>query len=206
VEGLHLLEGEASNLDVLYEAGIRMVAPVHFFDNAVGGSAHGIEKGGLTPFGKTILKKAEGLSMMIDLSHGSSALIDDVLSMATRPVIVSHTGVQGICNSDRNLSDTQLRRIAANGGIVGIAMFPQAVCGEGVEPTARSIRHAVNIMGIEHVALGSDFDGAVQTPFDVTGLPLLVPALRAEGFSDTEIKGIMGGNVQSFLEQNLPAN
>lgn len=204
VEGLHLLEGELSNVDKLYEAGFRMVAPVHFFDNEVGGSAHGAKKGGLTPFGKTVVAKAEKLGMLIDLSHASSATVSDVLAQATRPVIVSHTGVQATCAGDRNLTDAQLKAIAANGGLVGIAMFKQAVCSEDISGTARAIRHAVDVMGLEHVALGSDFDGAVTTPFDVTGLPLLVPALRAEGFGESEIQAIVGGNTRDFLLANLP--
>lgn len=204
VEGLHLLEGELANVDKLYEAGFRMVAPVHFFDNEVGGSAHGAKKGGLTPFGKTVVAKAEKLGMLIDLSHASSATVSDVLAQATRPVIVSHTGVQATCAGDRNLTDAQLKAIAANGGLVGIAMFKQAVCSEDISGTARAIRHAVDVMGLEHVALGSDFDGAVTTPFDVTGLPLLVPALRAEGFGESEIQAIVGGNTRDFLLANLP--
>lgn len=205
VEGLHLLEGEIGNVDKLYEAGFRMVAPVHFFDNEVGGSAHGAKKGGLTPFGKTVVTKAEQLGMLIDLSHASSATVSDVLAQATRPVIVSHTGVQATCAGDRNLTDAQLQAIAANGGLVGIAMFKQAVCSSDVSGTSKAIRHAVDVMGIQHVGLGSDFDGAVTTPFDVTGLPLLLPALRAEGFSGSEIRAIIGGNTRDFLLANLPA-
>ena len=204
VEGLHLLEGELDNVDELYRAGFRMVAPVHFFDNEVGGSAHGLRKGGLSPFGKTVLARVEALRMLVDLSHGSAALVDDVLAAATRPVVVSHTGVRALCPGDRNLSDDQLRRIAEQGGLVGIAMFEQAVCGTDAAATARAIRHAVDVMGLQHVALGSDFDGAVTTPFDVTGLPLLLPALRAEGFGESEIAAVMGGNVRDFLIAHLP--
>ena len=205
VEGLHLLEGKLENLDELYRAGYRVVAPVHFFDNEVGGSAHGVAKGGLTPFGKTVLAQAERRSMIIDISHGSTALIDDVLDLAERPILVTHTGVRALCPGDRNLSDDQLRRIAAGGGLVGIAMFEQAVCGVDASATARHIAHAVEIMGLQHVALGSDFDGAVTTPFDVTGLPLLLSALREEGFSESDMAAIMGGNVRDFFIANLPA-
>ena len=204
VEGLHLLEGELANLDRLDEAGVRMVAPVHFFDNALGGSAHGVEKGGLTPFGKTVLAEAEERGMLVDLAHASEALFDEWLDLATRPVVVSHTGVRGTCPTNRNLSDEQLRRVAANGGLVGIGLFAGATCELGAAATARAMRHAVDVMGVRHVALGSDFDGAVEAPFDVTGLPLLVPALRAEGFSDLEVSALLGGNVYAFLLANLP--
>ena len=204
VEGLHALEGDIDNLARLYDAGVRMVAPVHFFDNALGGSAHGVDKGGLTTFGATVVDAAERRGMILDLSHGSDALIADVLDVATRPVIVSHTGVRATCPGGRNLSDDQLRRIAAGGGLVGIALFRQAVCGSDAAATARAMRHAADVMGVAHVALGSDFDGAVTTPFDVTGLPLLVPALRAEGFTPSEIEAVLGGNVRDFLLANLP--
>lgn len=204
IEGLHALEGDTAHLERLFEAGVRMVAPVHFFDNELGGSAHGVDKGGLTTFGAAVVDAAERRGMIIDLSHGSDALISDVLDVATRPVVVSHTGVRATCPGGRNLSDEQLRRIAEGGGLVGIALFRQAVCGPDASATARAIRHAVDVMGVEHVALGSDFDGAVTTPFDVTGLPLLVPALRGQGFTAREIEAILGGNVRDFLLANLP--
>ena len=182
-----------------------MVAPVHFFDNALGGSAHGAVKGGLTPFGEAVLREAERRGMLIDLAHASDQLVADVLQLATRPLVVSHTGVRTLCPGTRNLSDGALRSIAAGGGLVGIALFEGAVCGTDVAATARSIRYAAEVMGVDHVALGSDFDGAVTTPFDVTGLPLLVGALREEGFSEAEIAKVMGENVRDFLLANLPS-
>ena len=204
VEGLHAIEADTANLRRLFDAGVRVVAPVHFFDNALGGSAHGTAKGGLTTFGAAVVAEAERRGMIVDLSHGSNALIEDVLDVATRPVVVTHTGVRATCPGGRNLSDDQLRRIAAGGGLVGIALFEQAVCGTDVAATASAMRHAVDVMGIGHVALGSDFDGAVTTPFDVTGLPLLVPALRAEGFTADEIEALLGGNARDFFLINLP--
>src|SRR4030095_10350751 len=97
-------------------------------------------------------------------------VIEDVLAVATRPVIVSHTGVKGTCNNTRNLSDGQLKAIKLNGGIVGIGFWDTVVCGQDAGAIARSIRYAVNVAGIDHVALGSDYDGAVVVPFDTTGI------------------------------------
>lgn len=204
VEGAHMLEGDIENLSSAYEAGIRILAPVHFFDNALGGSAHGTDKGGLTEFGRTVIRKAEEFHMIIDLSHGSTQLIDDILNMTTQPVIVTHTGVRGTCDNNRNLSDEQLRRIADTGGLVGIALFEQAVCGNDAQATVRAIRHATDVMGIKHVALGSDFDGAVTTHFDVTGLVKITEALITAGYSSQEISQIMGGNARDFFLKNLP--
>lgn len=204
VEGMQILEGDLTNVQVMYDAGIRMMAPTHFFDNKLGGSAHGIKKGGLTPFGAEVIKKMESLHMIIDLAHASPALIDDVLDRATRPLLVSHTGVKGTCDNLRNLSDKHLKRIAANGGIVGIAVFEQAVCGTDAAATARAIKYAADLIGVKHVALGSDFDGAIQAHFDVTGFPLIVQELLKLGFNEQEIAAIMGGNVRDFLLKNLP--
>jgi microsomal dipeptidase-like Zn-dependent dipeptidase len=146
----------------------------------------------------------EQKKMIVDLAHASDRTVDDVLSMATRPVVVSHAGVRGTCDNRRNLSDTQLRAIAGNGGVVGIGYWPTAVCGKDARAIARAIRHAVRVAGIGHVGLGSDFDGAVTTPFDAAGLPLLTEALLAEGFTEEDVARIMGGNVLGLLERGLP--
>ncbi|HEC14019.1 MAG TPA: peptidase M19, partial [Acidiferrobacteraceae bacterium] len=161
VEGAHALEGRIEVLDEFFNAGIRMVGLAHFFDNAVGGSAHGVKKGGLTAFGRRVIKRMEQRGMFVDLAHSSDKLIDDVLAMAQRPVVVSHTGARGVCNNPRNLTDDQLRRIAATGGLIGIGFWPQATCGKGVAAIVRSLRYVSKLVGINHVALGSDFDGAV---------------------------------------------
>ncbi len=142
--------------------------------------------------------------MIVDLSHASPRTIDEVLAMATRPVVVSHTGVRGTCDNQRNLTDDQLRRIAATGGLIGIGFWDTAVCGTDAAAIARAIRHAANVAGIDHVALGSDFDGAVTVPFDATGLALITEALLAGNFTDDEIRKIMGGNTLRFLSDNLP--
>lgn len=204
-EGLHPLEGRLENVDRLFDAGFRVAGLTHFFDNEVGGSAHGVLKGGLTPFGRQVVQRLEAKGMLIDLAHASRPLMDDVLAMAKRPVLVSHTGVAGTCPGARNLTDDHLRRIAATGGVVGIGYWEGAVCDASVPGIVKAIRYAVNIAGVAHVALGSDFNGATNMPFDVTGLPRLTEGLIQAGFSDADIRSIVGGNVQRLLLQSLPA-
>ena len=204
IEGAHALEGKLENVDALYDAGFRMMAPTHFFDNDIGGSAHGVEKGGLTDKGREMIRRMEAKKMTVDLAHASENTIYDVLAMATRPVVVSHTGVRGTCDNQRNLSDEQLRAIARTGGVIGIGFWDTAVCGKDAQAIAQAIRYTANLVGVEHVGLGSDYDGAVVTPFDTTGLVEITDALLAEGFSDEEIKMIMGGNAIRLLIQNLP--
>jgi len=204
LEGAHALEGNLAHLDALYDAGFRMIAPVHFFDNDWGGSAHGTSKGGLTERGRELVRRLEERRVLVDLAHASERTFDDVLALATRPVVVSHTGLRGVCDHGRNLRDEQARRVAATGGLVGIGYWPAATCGEDARAVARSIRYAADLLGVRHVALGSDFDGAVATPFDASGLAQVTDALVAEGFNDDEIRLIMGGNVIRLLSETLP--
>lgn len=204
IEGMHALEGRPDRLARLYDAGYRMMGLTHFFDNALGGSAHGEAKGGLTPLGRELIAEMERKGIIIDLAHAAPRLIDDVLALATRPVVVSHTGVKGTCDRTRNLSDAQLRAIAANGGLIGIAYFDEAVCGTDAAAIARAIHYAGELIGFDHVALGSDFDGAVTTPFDVTGLPLLWDALRQSGLTESDIAAVAGDNAIRLLKRLLP--
>jgi microsomal dipeptidase-like Zn-dependent dipeptidase len=174
------------------------------FDNELGGSAHGVVGGGLTTFGRQVIRRMEALQIIVDLAHASGPTIDDVLRVASRPVVVSHTGIRATCKSPRNLSDDQIQRIAAAGGVVGIGFWDRAVCGTDVSDIVRSIRHAADVGGVEHIALGSDFDGTVRTAFDVQGMALLTAGLLEDGFSEGEIAGIMGGNVIRLLQNSLP--
>ena len=204
VEGAHALEGNLANLDRLYDAGVRMMAPTHFFDTEIGGSAHGTSHDGLTPLGREWVARMEAKKMVIDLAHASARTIEDVLKLATRPVVVSHTGVRGTCDNQRNLSDDQLRAISDRGGLIGIGVWETAVCGDDARAIAKAIAHAVNLAGIDHVALGSDFDGAMAAPFDVAGMPQITQALLDIGFDETKIERVMGGNVRRVLERLLP--
>lgn len=204
IEGAHALDGKLENIDVLFDAGFRMMSPSHFFDTDLGGSAHGVEKYGLTDKGKEMIRRMEAKGMTVDLAHASEAVIRDALAIATKPVVISHTGVRGTCDNQRNLSDEQLRAIAKTGGVIGIGFWDTAVCGEDVKSIARAIRHAANVVGADAVALGSDFDGAVKVPFDAGGMALLTEALMNENFTEEEIAKIMGGNIVRVLSANLP--
>ncbi len=204
IEGAQVLEDELANLDILAAAGYRMLSPAHFFDTAYGGSAHGIVKGDLSASGRDLLSRMEETGVIMDLAHASSATIDDVLSLAARPVVASHTGVHAAAPGVRNLPDDQVRGIAATGGLVGIGFWPVACGGDDAAAIARSVVAAVELAGMEHVGLGSDFDGAVPTPFDATGMPLLTEALLAEGLSETDIAAVMGGNAVRVLAAGLP--
>ena len=204
VEGLHNLEGKIANLARLDAAGFRMAGLVHFFDNEVGGSMHGLAKGGLTPFGRQVVRAMEARGMIVDLAHASPATVRDVLAMARRPVVSSHGGVQATCKVNRNLTDDQVRGIAATGGLVGIGYWDGAVCSADPAAIAAAIAHVRGLVGIGHVALGSDFDGSVTTGFDTSQLVQVTQALAARGFTEAEIAAVMGGNLLRLLGTALP--
>ena len=204
LEGAQPLEGKLTNLMEFYNVGVRYIGLAHFYDNEWAGSAHGMNKGGLTSIGKLLIRKMDSLHIMIDLAHSSKQTINDVFAIHDGPVLVSHTGVRGVCDNQRNLSDKHLIEIGKRNGLVGIGLWETAVCGKDAAATARSIRYVADKIGVDNVALGSDWDGAFEMHFDVTGLPRIVAALEKEGFDRTEIEKIMGGNVREFFLRNLP--
>ncbi len=181
-----------------------MMSPTHFTDTEIAGSASGLRKGGLTQLGRRWVRSMEQRHMLIDLAHSSPATLRDVTAIATKPVIVSHTGVKGTCSNNRNLSDDELRAVARTGGVIGIGYWETAVCGRDAHAIARAIRYTTRVVGAEHVALGSDFDGGTTVPFDATGVPLITDALLQEDISEHDIRLIMGENVVRILSQTLP--
>ena len=204
IEGAHALGGKLENLDRLYDAGYRAISLTHFFDDEFAGSSAGVAKGGLTPLGRELVRRMNDKRMIIDLAHASPATIADVLALTKRPVIYSHGGLKGTCNNRRNLSGDEARGIARGGGLVGIGFWETAVCGKDARAVARALRYAVNLVGAEHVALGSDFDGATTVPFDAAHLAELTAALLDADFREDEIRAVMGENVLRFLAENLP--
>lgn len=203
-EGAHPLEGDLANLEKLYNAGFRMIGLHHFFDNELGGSLHGVSKAGLSPFGVQAVHAIEEKGMIVDVAHSSDQVVDDVLQIATRPIVVSHTGVRGACESARNLSDERMKAIAAKGGLIGIGYWAGAVCDHSPDGVAKSLRYAVDLVGVDHVALGSDYDGSTSVRFDASESAALVEAMLKAGFTEDEIRKVAGANTLAFLAAQLP--
>ena len=203
IEGLHNLEGKLENLDRLYDAGFRMAGFTHFFDNELGGSMHGLKKGGLTPFGRDILRRMEAKGMIVDIAHLSHAGVAEVLAMAKRPVVSSHGGVQATCKVNRNLTDDEVRGVAKTGGIIGIGYWEGAICSTDPRAAAKAMKHVRDLVGIQHVALGSDYDGATTVRFDTSQLAQVTQALMEEGFTPDEIRAVMGENAFRVIRAGL---
>lgn len=204
IEGAHAMESEPENLVRLFDAGYRMIGLTHFFDNDYAGSAHGLERGGLSPLGRATIQEMERLGITLDLAHLAPVAVEEALDLSTRPTVFSHGGVRGTCDNQRNLSDEHVRRIAEGGGVVGIGYWEWAVCGTGMQDVARALAYVVRLVGADHAGLGSDYDGGTTVGFDTSQLAALTQALLDEGLSEPEVRKVMGDNVLRVLAANLP--
>lgn len=205
-EGGHALSGDLANLNRLYDAGFRLIGLTHFFDNELGASLHGEagETQGLTDFGRAVVQEMVEKHMIIDLAHTSPAMAREVLAMVDQPVVVSHTGIYSQCATQRNFPDDLMREITAKDGLIGIGYWAEVVCDPTPKGIAGSIVAAIRLVGEDHVSLGSDFDGAVETTFDTSELAALTQALMDQGLGEATIGKVMGGNMVRFLQRALP--
>lgn len=220
VEGAHWIGGagadpEAVKADVreLYDAGVRVFAPTHRFDNALSGSSEGCRRQGLTDHGRVALREAERLGMVVDLAHISPDGVHDAAELLEKPFMVSHTGVRAGCEApcrpDRNLSDEEIALIVERGGLVGVGYWPQAI-GATAWRIPEVMGHIMDVSGSagrspsRHVALGSDYDGSVTPWIDVTRLDVLTTMMRLHGFDEDTIRDIAGLNVCRLFGEVLP--
>jgi len=215
IEGAEAVDPGLLALDVLHAAGLRSLGPVWSRPNAF---AHGVPFAypstpdigpGLTPAGIRLVRRCAELGIAVDLSHLNEQGFWDVAKLGLAPLIASHSGAHALCPASRNLTDEQLDAIGASGGLVGIVYAVHFVRPDGVEDAdtpleaiAAHVRHVADRIGVDHVALGSDFDGATipDALGDVTGLPRLLDAIRATGFSEDEMERIAWGNWRRVLE------
>jgi microsomal dipeptidase-like Zn-dependent dipeptidase len=205
-EGSHPLEGDLKNIKRLYDEGYRAMGLQHFFDNELGGSMHGRSQAGLTAFGQEAVKEMERLNIMIDVAHSSVTTVRDTLALTSNPIFISHGGTISHCpkTANRNLPDDILIEIANRGGIIGIGYFGGVICDISPKGVAAALIHAVNLLGEDAVALGSDFDGSVTTAFDTSELAALTHELLAQGLSEDNIRKVMGENAKRYFSENLP--
>lgn len=203
-EGSHALDGNLDNVERLYENSFRMMSLQHFFDNKLGGSLHGTSGAGLTEFGRQAIDEMQRLDIIIDVSHSSENVVKDVLSISNQPLVISHTGFNGYCESPRNISDSLMVEIAEKGGLIGVGFWDAAVCDNTPRSVAEAIIYGISLIGAEHVALGSDFDGTITPGFDTSELVAITHELLELGLGKEEIRKVMGENMLSFLQENLP--
>ncbi len=207
IEGAHALEGDLDNLDAFARLGVRYLGLLHFSANEAGRPAYGPGRSdheGLTPWGFDLVRRCEAQGVLVDLAHINRRGFLDACSVATRPPIVSHTGVLGAFEHWRNIDDAQLRAVADKGGVVGVIFCPRYLGGRGLCDVVRHMVHILDVVGEEAPALGSDWDGfMLPTPdlADPRGLPLLTDALLDAGLPERTVAKILRGNVLRVLAE-----
>jgi len=203
IEGAHPLEGNLDNLQGLQDAGYRMIALQHFFDNALGGSLHGSGNIGLTDFGREVVQAVVDRGLILDVAHSSPQVARDVLAMTDIPLVVSHTGIHKNCPVKRNFPDELMQAIAATGGVIGIGYWADVTCDDSPAGVAKTIKSAIEVVGEDAVSLGSDFDGSVKTSFDTSELAALTQAMLNVGLSEKQIRKVAGENMIRVLRARL---
>lgn len=211
VEGGEALEGELYTLDILHRLGVRSLSLTWNDRNCLADGV-GVGEGhrGLTELGKAVIREMNRLGMLVDLAHLAEKGFWEALEISARPVVVTHANCRKLCSHLRNLTDEQLKAVAATGGCVGMTFVPEFIddTHPSLEKLLDHVEHAVAVMGVDHVGFGSDFDGMekVLPGFETAlALPRLLEGLAARGFSDEEIGKIAGGNWLRVLDQVLPA-
>lgn len=208
IEGAHALEGEIEKLDHFARRGVRYLGLAHFSRNEACCPAYGRGRRdgeGLTPFGREVVRRCEDLGVILDLAHINRTGFLEACAMATRPPLVTHTGVAGAFKHWRNIDDEQLRAVADKGGCIGVIFCPQFLGGKGLGPVVKHLQHIVDRVGEEGVALGSDWDGFIvptQELCEPSRLPVLTDALLAAKWSEAAIAKLLRGNVMRVLRDN----
>lgn len=202
VEGGEVLHGDVAVLRLLYRLGVRVLGLTWNERNDLAdGCGDSRSRGGLSALGVRAVREMNRLGMVVDVSHLSEAGFYDVLAVSAHPVIASHSNARRLCDHPRNLTDAQIRALARKGGVMGITFYPRFLRSGGRAALAdviAHIEHVAGLVGTEHVALGSDFDGIPETPDgleDVTRLPALIEALLRRNWAERDLRRVLGENL-----------
>lgn len=207
IENGYAIGKDLSLLQRFQEQGVAYITLCHNGNNDICGSARYNEEGiGLTDFGQKVVKEMNRIGLLIDLSHAGERTFYDVLEASSMPVVCTHSSCRALCDHPRNLTDEQLQAIAQKGGVVQVCMYSGFLRSEGmttVKDVADHIDHLVQIMGIDHVGIGSDFDGdgGVTGCNDASEMPFLTRELMLRGYNNADLQKIWGENFLRVLRQ-----
>ncbi|MDN5347714.1 MAG: rane dipeptidase [Clostridia bacterium] len=210
IEGGEVLEGELAILRLLFQLGVRCIGLTWNNRNALGdGVGETRSAGRLTAFGAEVVQAMNKLGMIVDLAHLNEYGFWDALDLSSAPVLVSHANCRALCNHPRNLTDAQLKALGEKRGVIGISFVSPFVAADSpdLERVVDHIIHAAAVAGIDHVALGSDFDGTTEIVPGLEGperLQELPEALARRGLKNEEIEKILGRNLCRLLMEVLP--
>jgi membrane dipeptidase len=214
VENSDALVGSVNILRTFHALGVRSITLTHNPTSlAAAGNAEAASGGGLTRFGVQLVTEMNRLGMLVDVSHIAERGFWHTLEVSTRPVIASHSCCAALCPHPRNLSDEQLKALASQGGVASITFVPSFLdsAWEGVPPPHAPrieriidhIEHAVAVAGIEHVGLGSDFDGGGTALVDSLEYPQITAGLINRGYDDDAVRKILGENTLRLLRATI---
>lgn len=207
MEGAEALGASPSILRDLWRLGVRAMTFTWNSDNELAGAGQGKKRRGLSAAGREILSEMNRLGIAFDVSHLSDDGVEDALALSTQPIFASHSNCRKLQNAPRCLPDEYIRAIAEKGGVVGINFYGPQLCASGratIADIVRHIAHAALIAGVDHVCIGSDFDGMQQYPKDLrnpSDLPALLDALLKEGFTPAEVERIAYRNLHDYIVQ-----
>ncbi len=212
IEGLNVWSGTPNDWQMLekwYELGLRSLGPWWNIDNALGGGTNSPERG-LTNLGRELITWIEERPLVLDLAHASRQTFADIAAITTRPLYVSHGNADTLCPSPRNYTDKQIRQIAESDGVIGIffsQMFTTGPAPGTVQDTVRHITYLRDLIGIRHIALGSDFGGIVSGTLaglaSVADFPAVIEVLIQADYSTTDIEAITRQNAERILRAHL---
>ncbi len=208
IEGAGAFAADVTQIDRFIARGVRFVGPVHAADNKLASSATGKRPGhGLTDAGKALCRRVYAAGALVDVSHMSDAAFTDLQAIATdvgAPIVATHSNARAVADKSRNLTDEQLRIIARSGGVAGLNLHGSFLRAEGLasmEDAVKQAKHMIDVAGYEHVAIGSDFDGASPPAdlADASRMPALAEALERAGVSRKQVRAIWEGNARRVL-------
>ena len=206
LENGYALGKDLKNIHKFWDMGVRYITLCHNGDNDICDSARksNNEHGGLSDFGRTVVNEMNHLGMLIDLSHAAESTFYEVLERSQRPVACTHSSARALCNHPRNLTDDQLRALAQQGGVAQATFYPGFLREDEqatVEDAVRHILHMIDIAGIDHVGIGSDFDGDGGVPGLASAADMvhLTRRLQAEGLTDDNLRKLWGANFLRIL-------
>ncbi len=200
---------DIDNVDRFRSRGVAYMTLCHNGDNDICDSHKGNhEHNGLSDFGREVVARMNSVGMMVDLSHASEKSFWDALECSTKPIICSHSSSRALCDHTRNLTDEQMRALASSGGVAQVCLYSGFLKKGGnatIDDAVRHIMHMIDVMGVDHVGIGSDFDGGGGLPGleDASWLVTLTERLMAEGLSDDDLSLVWGRNFLSVWSANI---
>lgn len=208
IEGGEALEGSLDNLRIFFKEGVRVLTLTWNRANAISDSAaEPLTPGGLTAFGRALIPEMEWLGIAVDVSHISEKGFWDVLQVAQKPIIASHSCSKELCSHHRNLTDEQFVALCKNGGVVGVNFYPLFLGGNSIEDIANHIFHFLSLGGEDHIGFGSDFDGIPDLPLGISGVSdvyKIIDFLLQKNLPENIVRKIAYTNMQNYFIKILP--